>query len=234
MTLIDCFNTFQSVSKSLKLSANARSLYYAILGEFNSARYPDTLSITNRVLQDMSGIKAESSFFSARNALANAQLIRHKKQVYQLTPDAAMEKLRNRVGVHAESTWSRLGVGLEFSNSTSNSITIPKNRKEIEKTTAAARTREGFLKEISPAIAETWFKYEGERLNGGQMLDLYGLEKIYGADAVVDAIIEASRSNKYPRLSYAFLKAVLEKKGRKGGTDSGTVDNSQYAEIDTF
>ena len=228
MTLIDCFNTFQNVAKSLKLSANARSLYIAILGEFNSARYPDTLSITNRVLQDISGINAESSFHSARNALLNADLIRHKKHVYQLTPEAALEKLCRRRGATLETPWSQLGVGLEFSNTTTNPITIPKIEKEIEKDEEDAPAQ-NFSNLVSTEVLTAWKKYRGEKLDGGKIFGLHDCEKLRGTEDVIQAIKTASESNNYaefPYITYNYFKRILENQ-QKGVIQSGrTASNS--------
>ncbi len=68
----------------LSFSANARSLFFAILGEFNAARYPSELILRNGSLQQLSGIRASSSFDAARNALINAGAIKHKREVYRL------------------------------------------------------------------------------------------------------------------------------------------------------
>ena len=117
MNLMDCFNAFQKVTKALKLSANARSLYIAILGEFNSARYPAVLNIPNALLRHLSSInlegKSDSSFQSARNALQNAGLIKYKKELYQLTPNDALEKLQKRFGKLLETPCNELGDSLE-------------------------------------------------------------------------------------------------------------------------
>lgn len=79
MTLIDHFNAFQQVSKLRGFSANVRSLYFAILDEFNALRYPSEIVLENTYLQHLSGIRSTSSFSEARNILINAGLIKFKK-----------------------------------------------------------------------------------------------------------------------------------------------------------
>ena len=101
MTLIDYFNSFQEVSQRLGLSANARSLYFAILAEFNRLRFPQKLKLTNIYLQQVSSITSSHSFSSARNALQNAGVIRQKKGVYELL---SVETLRKESGNFAERT----------------------------------------------------------------------------------------------------------------------------------
>lgn len=257
MNLMDHFNIFQKVAKSLRLSANARSLYVAVLGEFNSARYPVTLNLSNRLLQDISGINAESSFHSARNALLNARLIKAKKQFYTLSSEDALKKIESRLGVSVESPWSQSGVSLEppwsplgaaLDNTTF--LSIPKNKvdEEVDEdeapATPASSTRVVPIGDLNPQIYEVWTLYEGENLSGGQILDMYSLEREYGVELLVECIKEASRSNTRQRLSYNFVKKILENRakgvkhnersfGRKtGGGYGATVDNSQYGGFD--
>ena len=230
MTLIDYFNAFQAVTKAHRFSANARSLYFAILGEFNSLQYPTALKLYNTDLQKLSGINSTSAFDSARTALINANLISHKKQVYSL------KDCRN-ISETIKKEFRNTLESFEKAALVSTSLEVYPEEKDKEKnikkenttTAATARAREGFLKEISPKIAETWLNYEGEKLNAGQMIDLYGLEQLYGSDAVVKAIIAASRSNTRPRLSYNFLKAFLENQ-QKGATTND--QHGKYNRID--
>lgn len=216
MNLIDCFNTFQDVTKSLKLSANARSLYIAILGEFNSARYPEVLGITNRVLQDMSGINSESSFHSARNALINAKLIAHKKQAYKLTPEAALEKLK-----------SRFGADLEPPKSTSYSINLKKNKKEEDEERATPAPAFFNNNMNAPEVQEMWFKCEGEAIPFAMAQTLYELEKLHGVDFAKDVVFTASAENKQPKITLNYLKTIANNK-LKGGEKVGKVESENW------
>lgn len=227
MNLIDCFNTFQDVTKSLKLSANARSLYIAILGEFNSARYPEVLGITNRVLQDMSGINSESSFHSARNALINANLIAHKKQAYKLTPEAALEKLKSRFGDDLEPTWSLLGDSLEPPKSTSHSINLKKNKKEEDEERATPAPAFFNNNMNAPEVQEMWFKCEGENIPYAMAQTLYELEKIHGVDFAKDVVFTASAENKQPKITLNYLKTIANNK-LKGGEKVGKVESENW------
>ena len=116
MTLIDYFNAFQVLNQGRQFSANARSLYYAVLGEFNSARYPLELKLQNGYLQHLSGIPAASSFDVARNTLINAGVISHKRGVYRL---GELEK-------PVEKSWKNDGKSQAVLNSTKTSINIKK------------------------------------------------------------------------------------------------------------
>lgn len=234
MTLIDCFNTFQKVSKGLRLSANARSLFTAVLGEFNSAKYPETLSLSNCLLRDISGIKSESSFHSAKNALVNARLIHSKKSVYSLTPDEALSKMEQRFKTFAGSTcnqhqadvsdtWNPLGARSEDSNI----ITMPKNKverdKEVEARTRKATATSMFKDNgwVSAKLQEAWFKYEGQQMNSATMQKMYPMEKTFGTEAVCKAVFEASARNKEAKLTYNFVEKILQSQ-MKGGTPNGS------------
>lgn len=87
-TLIDYFNGFQTLKQSKKFSAGAQSTYFAILAKFNSARFPATLPISTRDLQQLAGLKSVSTTHECRNVLKNHKLIdfetKRDTTVYQL------------------------------------------------------------------------------------------------------------------------------------------------------
>lgn len=129
MKLLEYFKEFQAVSVGRHFSANARSLYYALLEEFDAAFYPAEMFIRNTRLQDIAGINSTHSFDSARNALINAKLITHKKQYYKLLPPQTAESVGKVDGKSLES-----GLGLFSIHKTdTTSTTTP--------TTTAAATR---------------------------------------------------------------------------------------------
>ena len=237
MTLIDHFKAFQAVSKIHRLSANARSLYIAILGEFNSLQYPPTLKLQNTDLQHLSGINSTSSFDSARNALINAGIISHKKQIYAL--ETVSKDSRNSLeSVSKESRNTLETFQKDFRNSLESSFsttTISKNNIEKEKEIkkegegeARARTRTTTTTTptfkdngwVSAEVQETWFKYEGERMNAATMQKLYPLEQTFGTDAVCNAIFEASARNKEAKLTFNFVEKILRDQA-KGGKVNG-------------
>lgn len=216
MNLIDHFNAFQAVSECRGLSANARSLYFAILAEFNRQRFPASIKLSNAVLQHLSGIKSSSSFDSARNALINAGVIRHNKLWYELRP---MESAGNIVEISPNNF--RKTSEIPPKNFRKSSGIVPKDsigllvmptdkykdrQKEGDITpTAEMRAR------ASEEILKAWELLEGEPLKGGVELGLIDLEKLYGTKAVVQAIVTASQANTRPNLSFNFVKAVLQR-----------------------
>ena len=91
-SLIDHFRTFHILSKEYDLSAGARSVYFALLGEFNAAYWPDELRISDRQMQELSGVKSVATVHDARNLLKSLKLIdfrkgKNRKTIYRLLTD---------------------------------------------------------------------------------------------------------------------------------------------------
>lgn len=74
-TLIDFTRGFHSLSKELRLSAGVRSLYTALVGEFNEARWPERISFSDRELKTLAGLKSVSTVHEAKLVLKNHNLI---------------------------------------------------------------------------------------------------------------------------------------------------------------
>lgn len=223
MCLIEQFNAFQTVSEVLELSANTRSVFYAILAEFNRARYPRELKIANIRVQHLSGVTSSHSFETARQTLINAGVIKHKKQVYELC-------------LVREGAGNFSGNERKDSDSATSPVSVERERerekeKTLTTTTTTTRAR-SFVSSNSPEVVETWFNCEGEHLRGGNAFGLIELENQYGVETVCAAIIKASQANTEPRLSFNFVKAVLNnmlKGGEKRGKDKA-VRNSDVWE----
>ena len=79
------------------------------------------------------------------------------------------------------------------------------------------------LSENSEEVKQAWLECEGERLKGGVALGLIQLEKNYGAEVVIDAIYKAHQANNQPRLSFNFVKAVLERILKGGEKANGKI-----------
>ena len=240
MTLIDYFNAFRAVSKIHRLSANARSLYIAILGEFNSLQYPPTLKLQNTDLQHLSGINSTCSFDSARNALINAELISHKKQIYSLkdsrkTLENLQKDFRNSLERVQKDSFSSMSIS-------KNNIEkeIKKDEDEECACARATTTATPAFKDngwVSAEAQETWFDCEKEEMNSATMQKLYPLEQMFGTKAVCDAVIEASARNQLNKLTYNYVEKILQSqmKGEsKNARNDSIIDNSQYAGIDIF
>lgn len=89
----------------------------------------------------------------------------------------------------------------------------------------------------SPKVVEAWRNCAGENLTGGAALGLIDLENIHGAEKVVKAIYAADQANTRFKLSFNFVKSVLENmtKGgkideRHGNRGDGGGRNKRYTE----
>lgn len=90
-SLIDYFKGFHDLKQTLNLSASAQATYLSLLGEFNAARFPDQMSISDRQLQTLAGLKSVSTIHDAKRILKNCGLIDfskgHNVTVYTLATD---------------------------------------------------------------------------------------------------------------------------------------------------
>lgn len=202
MTLIDYFNSFQDVSQLEGLSANARSLYYAILSEFNRLRFPPKLKIANVYLQQVSSITSTASFKSARNALLNAKVITCQKRVYTL--ETSMQTLRKSFEkVVKESQGLLTNPGLPL-----------KTEKEgdLREATAPSTTETSGqlnLAECSVVVRQIWEAYTGRPLTPGLNADLAKFEGEIGTQPLITAIQRAARANKRESIDLNYLEAFV-------------------------
>lgn len=230
MTLIDYFNAFRAVSKIHRLSANARSLYIAILGEFNSLQYPPTLKLQNTDLQHLSGINSTCSFDSARNALINAELISHKKQIYSLKDSRNIlenfqKDFRNSLERVQKDSFSSMSISR-------NSIEKEIKKEEEERAYAHATTATPSFKDngwVSAEVQEKWFNCESVQMNSATMQKLYPLEQMFGTKALCDAIFEASARNKEAKLTFNYVEKILQSQV-KGESKNARTDARAVAE----
>ena len=227
MNLIDYFNAFHLRAQESGLSANARSLYFAILGEFNRFGYPKQLKLANSYLQHLSSINSTHSFDSARTALINGGFINYKKPFYELAgpvtdaktkfiPGNSEENLKEKGGNFAEISGKELGNFLEIpeSNTTMSSCTEKdknKNNNNKKNNTRASNSSE---------VLQLWKDCRGEELICGKAYGMIELERNHGTQVILDAIKTASESNNYtefPFVTYNFFKKILEShlKGEK-------------------
>lgn len=231
MNLFDYFNDFHVLSQKLRLSTDARSLYYAILSEFNRLQYPSELKLPAQYLQFLSGIKTESMLRSSKNALINANVISCKKHVYKLQKTGENPSKNGKPTENQQKSNEKNADFLISTTISKNNIEKEREREITTTTTVTTRARE-VLSTNSEEVKQAWFLSEGETLKGGYAFDMIQLENTYGTEALVNAITAARRANTQPRLTYNFLKAVLERQQKgseKNATNSGI---GKYSRID--
>lgn len=89
-TLIDYTREFHCISKRLNLSASTRSVYTAIVGEMNEAHYPERLSLTDRQLMTLAGLRSVATVHEAKNVLKNYGLIDFSRVRHGVTSDCLL------------------------------------------------------------------------------------------------------------------------------------------------
>lgn len=119
-----------------------------------------------------------------------------------------------------------------------------KNRGLIDFTTSKAAPRTGThylipaLKKtdttarISTAVEAAWVAANGQPLKGAVASALAALEAAATPEALVDAINEASLANSRERLSFNFVKAVIDSRAKGGG--AGGRSNSNLGRFDQY
>ena len=224
MTLIDHFNAFQEVSMAKRFSANARSLYFAILGEFNRLRYPAVVVLPNAYLQNLSGISSSCSFDRARNALLNAGLIQHRKQCYALAgafdvkPVKGFGNSAEKVEKTCRKSLENPGAYLPYPEPT---YTEKEGDEDAPATTATAAATPPTpnngqsLPKNTAQVLQAWKYWGGEKLSGGKSFMLIEFENRYGTAALLQAIEKAGKSDRLGGLSIRYLEAVLERRAEK-------------------
>ena len=89
MTLIEAIQSFHSEVTAKPLSANARSLWLAIICLWNDRRRPSTITVGTPELRRLAGIKAKTTYHDALNALMSRKLVkicRRRGDLIELEP----------------------------------------------------------------------------------------------------------------------------------------------------
>lgn len=76
MTLIEAIQGFHSAVTAKPLSANARSLWLAIICLWNDRRRPSAITVGTPELRRLAGIQAKTTYHDALNALISRKLVK--------------------------------------------------------------------------------------------------------------------------------------------------------------
>lgn len=230
-TLIDYFRAFHSLKQELNLSMSAQAVYFSILGEFNAARFPKQLSLSDRELQALAGLKSVATAHDAKRILKNHKLIDFTSKrgskgytEYQLST----EHLPNN---------SRTITEQSPNNETNPYIRAREDVKTLDDKTFINHSMDARAREDSEldTILEYWEGLNGGRLTFEHQSALNALIKDKGVDWVKSAMKEAADVNSNPRgLSPKFLFGVIKRKAnpfsQKGGEKSERPARIDYGE----
>ena len=235
MTYYDRLNKTYRAFEQMKLQPAAQLTMLHLLHMNNCFGNTGLFYCTDDKLASLTNL-SKDSITNAKRHLKNAGLIDFKSNpkkprqgtLYILPDEQGKEQGKEQGNEQGKEQGKTRGV-------VSDSF-IKNKEKEKEKETPAPAH---FITGLSPEVQEMWFKCEGEQIPGSVALKLYELEKLHSTDVVVKAIETASLANSQPRLSFNFVKAVLERQ-LKGNSrndkcrrnDGDIVDNSQYAGAD--
>ena len=210
---------FAGLSERRRFSANARSLYLELLWQFGSDAVSEGKYLSNKVLQERSGIRSSNSFERAREELMNAGLIQHKKQVYRLgkameneweANGKPMEKMAGGFIVEKNKNKNKKITTTTTTPTTTERVSAPA-LTPIQGGNAATQENTGqtVLSTNSAAVQHEWFLWNNANLKGGEALELIQLENLYGTAKLVEAIHAAGCADTRGVLSINFVKKVL-------------------------
>ena len=235
-TLIDYFRAFHSLKQELNLSMSAQAVYFSILGEFNAARFPKQLSLSDRELQALAGLKSVATAHDAKRILKNHKLIDFTSKrgskgytEYQLST----EHLPNN---------SRTITEQEPNNETNSYIRAREDLKTLDIKTKDIKEEGAGVHEsgITPEaesegsdIFKVWAKETNNAwLNARQKYELLALSEDpkVGFAKVKAAIEQMADSRTYK--NYTDFKEILEGKSTKSAMLKGGEKNERPARID--
>lgn len=213
-TLIDFTRGFHSLSKELILSAGVRSLYTALVGEFNEARWPERISFSDRELKTLAGLKSVSTVHEAKLVLKNHNLIdftttrgAQGRSEYQLRT----EHLPN---IKIDSTEHYPNNDRTITEHCSRfSVTQNPSLREDErqKTEGGAGARES----VSEDVFKVWAGEMPRPLTASEKYTLAEFEETYGISKVKSAIITVRRNRHYPTFADVEKELTSEKGGER-------------------
>ena len=216
MKYISQLNAFMVQSMMNRLSANDRSLYYAILELGNIYHWPEWFFATNRDLMFRAGINSKCSFARAQNLLIQKGFIE------------VIKGSKKKKGQPAAATQYHIKViyGAETGAETGAHIRLDKTRGEENIAAAPARAyarksrmeADAGFGEVVRTFSDNIHPVTGE-IELGKLTDLYDR---YGKKWVAEAISEAVAHHGN---SLSYITAILlrwEKDGFKQAKGGGT------------
>lgn len=224
MTYYDRLKEFYSASERLNLKASEQLIMLHLLHINNCVGNPDSFYCTNERLATLSHLTVKA-VKEAKCTLKNHGLIdfesdpkKPRKPTRYILPTTLNSTLNGTPNSTPNSTPNGTP------NGTLNNVVVfnaredkTKTRPDKTTTPTTTATRGHELYDVPSAeVQETWLKCEGELFKGSIAFGLFDLEKMYGTQALCGAILTASQGNKAEKLTYPFVKKVLENQ-TKGG-----------------
>lgn len=229
-TLIDYFKEFHSLKQKHNLSANAQACYFSILGEFNAARFPEQLSISDRELKTLAGLKSVATAHDAKRILKNLNLIDFQSgrgaqgtTWYRLCTEH-LPNINRTLTEHSPNIKRTFGA-VPYIRASED---VKTKDVKTNSSTATARARDTY---VIDNIIEYWEELRFGRLDFELISELDLLVKKYGEEEVKAAMNAAKRANGKPQgVSFDFFKAVLENRLNPKKTKGAVSDENRIEE----
>ena len=210
-TLIDYFKAFHTMKQTLNLSAGTQSTYFALLGEFNAARFPEHLSISDRELKALAGLKSVSSAHEAKRSLKNAKLIDFSKDggvtVYMLCTEHLPNSNRT-LTEHLPNTFENPNIRVRDKTEDVKTLDIPSFVHS-----ACACAPDEWNAEIEETLSRLWFSNNGAPVTAELFSYFQALIAKHGLQWLEAMILEASASygGQY-RMSVKYFRSCVDRK----------------------
>lgn len=250
-TLIDYFKTFHALRRTLKLSLSAQAVYFTLLGEFNAARFPKLLSISERALQELSGLSSHSTVNDAKRILKNCGLIDFKKTGRITQYELIL--ITDQLPTNCRPVTDQLPTSYRPIADQSNEV--PNIRARVDKdirhktidllTTTTTTREENFSEKANNStevgnpletfddldeVQDLWQSLQFAKLNHLILSKLKVLIEKHGKEAVIKAMNTANESNGNSRgVSFNYFAAILERQQnpKKGGKKVESIDSAR-------
>lgn len=226
-TLIDYTKSFHALCKTLNLSAGTRSTFAAIIGEFNAARFPERLSIADRDLKSLAGLKSVASVHECKNVLKNHKLIDFttKRGCRGVTEYSLPTEWLANIQPNINRTLTEHLPNISRTFGTASNIRV----REDVKTKDKDNNDDGAGANVNEVdeLIEYWEReVHGGRLTMEHLSELSLWLKQKGLAWVKEAMKTAADSNNNPRgVSFNYFKAVVNNRlnpKTKGGEKSAS------------
>lgn len=203
MTLIDLFKEFHRNATQQEYPPSSRVLYMTLLGEFNSARWPDSLVLSTRDLTQLTGLPT-TSVHRAKQFLTSKGIIKCRPFKNKTAFSLPTEQSRNSNGTVTEQSRNT------FENP--NIHVREEDVKTLDVTAETATRARAPVNYDIDRLVDRWEK--SEALCKLDMLIVAKLEvllKSYTCDEILAAMDKAILSNdNHYGASYNFVETILK------------------------
>lgn len=209
MTYYDRLNAFFRVNEADPLPSSVQLVYLYLLHMSNQ-------------------VGGSKQFRCSENRLANMTRL-NKKTVVE-----ARRVLEQEGFIKCEAATKRTHAGtlyqiIELDESAEEELPAGEPQRRLLEPPAPV-AESNYLSVNSAEVLKAWQDCGGEKVKG---FDLVNLENQYGAEALINFIVEAGRLKKYPRMNVLFLKSVISRRTGNGNSERRIVQfpsaEQQYA-----